>query len=58
VYIGVNNSVTLGNGTAGANRGLLLSPGGSVNMSLFAGYQGDIYGIADGATAKIGVMYW
>lgn len=58
IYIGFNSSVTLGNGTAGSNRGTLLLPGGSFNMSMFAGYTGDIYAIADGATAKVGVLSW
>lgn len=57
IYLGVNSSVGLGT-TAGANRGLAIGPYGSCNMSTFAGYTGDIYGIADGATAKVGVMYW
>lgn len=59
VWVGFTSSVTEGTvGAAGANRGALLtSGGGSLNMSMFANYRGDIYAI--GTTAvKIAVMSW
>lgn len=59
VWVGFTASVTEGTaGAAGANRGALLTAGGgSLNMSMFANYRGDIYAIGT-TTVKIAVMSW